>query len=386
MLGMASSTISSDLFSEIEEPYPFARIWVNGRHIFIDKILNDKQSPATPFEESIFEFIKAWMGGQESFSLSTSGSTGTPKTITVTRDQMRNSALLTKSKLGLRKNSTALLSLDPKYIAGKMMLVRSLLLGFKIMAVDPTSNPLIKIPVDKCVQFTAFVPYQVHSILESKHPHLLNNLDKVLIGGAPLDSVAREKLNRFQCECYETYGMTETVSHVALRLINTNMKQQYFEALPGVSFSLDERGCLIVKADHLGQTVVTNDLVELIDDSKFVWLGRWDNVINTGGVKVMPEKVEQQLETIFARNNFPHRFFIAAVPDDKLGQKVVLIIEGVQISSQLLKSSLDELKSILSPFEFPKEIYSIPTFPTTDTQKIDRIQTIAKATLLPFTQ
>src|SRR5690606_6938174 len=137
----------------------------------------------------------------------------------------------------------ALLCIDPKYVGGKMMLVRSLVLGLQMMAVDPTSNPLIKIPVDKCVQFTAFVPYQVQTILESKHPHLLNNLDKVLIGGAPLAATTRERLDLFQCECYETYGMTETVSHIATRLANTRLKQPYYEALPGVQVSQDSRGC-----------------------------------------------------------------------------------------------------------------------------------------------
>lgn len=263
-----------------------------------------------------------------------------------------------------------------------MMLVRSLAIGLTIMAVEPSSNPLIRIPVDKCVQFTALVPYQVQTILESKHPHLLNSFDSILIGGAPLDARTRERLSPFQCECYETYGMTETVSHVALRLANTSLKQPYFETLPGIEISLDDRGCLVIQADYLGSPVVTNDLVELVGHGKFIWLGRWDSIINSGGVKVVPEKIEHQLETIFRDKGFDHRFFIAGLPDEKLGSKVVLVLEGVQFSSENLDRSLQDLKSVLSPYEMPRQLYSIPAFAMTPTQKIDRIQTLAGVTLL----
>jgi O-succinylbenzoic acid--CoA ligase len=295
---------------------------------------------------------------------------------------MVTSAIRTAQKIKLQKNSTGLVCIDPKYIGGKMMLVRCLHLGLRIMAVDPVANPLIKIPVDNCVQFTAFVPYQVQKILESKHPHLLNSPDKVLIGGASLGVATREQLDRFQCECYETYGMTETVSHVALRLVNTKRKQQYFETLPGVEIRTDERGCLVITADYLSEPVITNDIVDIVDAGRFLWLGRWDSVINTGGVKVMPEKIEHLLDDLFLRHNFHHRFFIAALPDSSLGNKVVLILEGVQFSSEILDKVLSALKSAVSPYEFPKEVYGIPTFETTGSQKIDRIQTLAGVTLL----
>jgi O-succinylbenzoic acid--CoA ligase len=192
----------------------------------------------------------------------------------------------------------------------------------------------------------------------------------------------REQLDYYQCECYETYGMTETVSHVALRLVNTSEKQPYFETLPGVAIRTDARGCLIVSADYLLQPVVTNDVVEIIDSGKFLWLGRWDSVINSGGVKVIPEKIEKALEVIFNEHRFHHRFFIAAWPDEKLGEKVVLVLEGVQFSSEILEQSLAALKSAVSPYEFPKAVYSIPEFIMTDTQKIQRPQTLAAVTPL----
>jgi o-succinylbenzoate---CoA ligase len=248
-----------------EENYPFSSIWINGRHVLIEQILQEKALHRSAFEESTFQFIRAWLLGEQNFEMTTSGSTGTPKQISVSRSQMVASALRTAEKIRLQKHSIALVCIDTKYIGGKMMMARSLALGLPIMAVDPIANPLVKIPVDKCVQFTALVPYQVHSILESKHPHLLNNLDQVLIGGAQLSAALRDKLDRFQVQCYETYGMTETVSHVALRRVNGKLKQPYFEVLPGIEISQDSRGCLVVKADYLDGPVITNDVVKSSD-------------------------------------------------------------------------------------------------------------------------
>jgi O-succinylbenzoic acid--CoA ligase len=127
--------------------------------------------------------------------------------------------------------------------------------------------------------------------------------------------------------------------------------------------------------------VVTNDLVQIVEPGRFIWLGRWDSIINTGGVKVTPEKIENVLEKIFSENKFQHRFFIAALPDERLGNKIVLVLEGVQFSSELLNQSLKALKATVTPFEFPKEVYSIPRFVTTDTEKIDRIRSLPEISL-----
>ena len=382
MLQVISSPVSGVLRDHREVPYPFTTLWINGRTASIDKVVQEKENAQSPFEQSVFSFIKEWLSGQDTFQVYTSGSTGTPRAIAITRTQMLTSALRTAEKILLERESTALVCIDPKHIGGKMMLVRCLALGLRIMAVEPTGNPLIKVPVDKCVQFTAFVPYQVTSVLESKHPHLLNAPDKILIGGAPINPSAAGQLDRFQCACYETYGMTETVSHVALRLLNGPMKQAYFETLPGVEIGQDERGCLVITADYLPDPVITNDIVEIVNSGQFLWRGRWDTVINTGGVKVQPENVEKELAAIFHKHNFNNRFFIAGLPDEKLGSRVVLVLEGVQISSELLNRSLAALQSAVSAFEFPREVYSAPEFTLTQTQKIDRIKTLTGVSLL----
>src|SRR5687768_3283352 len=146
--------------------YPYSRIWINGRHVFIEKILQDREESRTSFEDSVFSFLKQWLTGEQTFQVTTSGSTGKPKPIVISRNQMIISARRTAERIGLQNDIRALVCIDPRYIGGKMMLVRCLALGLRIMAIDPVANPLIRIPVDKCVQFTAFVPYQIHSILE----------------------------------------------------------------------------------------------------------------------------------------------------------------------------------------------------------------------------
>lgn len=382
MLHVPTSTSPYIPDARTDEAYPFREIWINGRRVTLDKIQDDREPVRSPFEETTFQFIREWLAGEETFGMNTSGSTGKPKSISISRAQMIASAQHTARKLNLQKHTRALVCIDTKYVAGKMMLVRALITGMRIMAVDPSANPLVRIPIDNCVQFTAFVPYQVTAILESKHPHLLNNLDKVLIGGAPLGERSREELARFQCECYETYGMTETVSHIALRLVNTAAKQPYFETLPGIDIGQDDRGCLVISADYLGEPVITNDLVEIVSPGKFLWLGRFDNVINTGGVKVLPEKIEKAMTTVFQKHNIDHRFFIAALPDERLGHKVVLVIEGVQFSSESFVPALDDVRATLSPYEFPREVYTIPSFILTETQKVDRKKTLAAATFL----
>lgn len=377
-----NNTSDNNIGAHKEAPYPHPRIWINGRNVNVEKIVSEAVTPQSAFEETTFAFIRSWLSGETQYTLTTSGSTGVPKKITITREQMITSAVRTAAKIGVEKNMTALICLDTQFIGGKMMLARSLFFGLRILAVDPCANPLIKIPVDKWVQFTALVPYQVTSILESKHPHLLNNLESVLIGGAPLHPRDIARLQNFQCACYETYGMTETISHIALKLVNTPTQQQYFETLKGITLSTDTRGCLVIESDYLPEPVVTNDLIELVGPGQFRWLGRADNVINTGGIKVIPETLEAQLQEIFMRHGIDNRFFIAALPDDKLGNRIALIIEGSEVPSEPLRAALSDFREAVTPYEFPREIYSASPFVTAGNDKVDRKRTLDTAALL----
>jgi o-succinylbenzoate---CoA ligase len=325
-------------------------------------------------EKSAIKFCQAWLSGQPSFTLHTSGSTGAPKEIKLSRLAMEASAKQTTQALELKEIDTALVCLDTKYIAGQMMLVRSLVLGMNILVVEPSANPFDKTE-DQQIDFVALVPYQLENIL-NQTPEKLDGVRCAIIGGATVSYLLKEKIQKNKCAIYATYGMTETLSHIALQKLNGTDAQDYFEAFENIQLRLDERGCLCIKADYLGEEVVTNDLVELIDRKKFKWLGRVDNVINSGGIKIIPEKIENVVEQIFNLLQINRRFFIAGIIDEKLGQRVVLFMEGNKIDHSVVERFFSELTRHLSKYELPKEIKFVNRFTDTSTGKINRAASV----------
>jgi o-succinylbenzoate---CoA ligase len=356
--------------------YPFPSLWINGRLVLVATVIDGLQEPRSAFERNTFEFIQAWFTGKTEFEINTSGSTGEPKKIKISRSQMIASARLTERALNLKTLDTALICIDTKYIGGMMMLVRAFTSGLKIIALDPSANPLQKIPVDQWVNFAAFVPYQIENILESKRPHLLECVDKIIIGGAPLSEGAIKRLQNFQSQFFATYGMTETVSHVALRKLNGKNKTQFFETLPGITIDLDDRECLILNVPYIEGPIVTNDVAEKISPTAFNWKGRFDNIINTGGIKVNPEKVEAAIDAIFEAGGFKSRFFVHGFDDRQLGTRIILVIEANKIDEQFLSTLYSSLAAVISPFEIPKEAYLVETFIETENGKINRLQTV----------
>jgi O-succinylbenzoic acid--CoA ligase len=352
--------------------YPHTHIRINGRKVSIKAILEDKTVCVTEFEKNTFAFIRDWILGQEIFQLQTSGSTGTPKEITASRRQMLASARLTVQALDLKESFNALVCLDTKYIAGKMMLVRSLESGMSIFSLDPVANPFSKIPVDVTIQFAALVPYQVKAILESKHPHMLDSLSSCIIGGAPLDENIRQKLEPFSTRMFSTYGMTETLSHIALQPLNGKDKSEYYHTLPGITVTTDNRNCLVIHSPYLNEPVVTNDLAEVANENQFKWLGRWDNVINSGGVKISAENLEDRIGKIFTRLKIPNKYFIHGIPDEKLGEKVTLVLTTPLPDASQMHALREVFIHSFSPYEIPKEIFEIPTLIYTNTSKINR--------------
>jgi o-succinylbenzoate---CoA ligase len=359
--------------------YPHSDIIVNGRSIDLAEIAEGKATGWSHAEANAFSFIREWCKGVREFALQTSGSTGSPKQITVTRDQMVASARLTEQALNLKRNWTALLCLDARYIAGRMMIVRSFITGMKLFIIDPCANPLEKIPPTQPMDFTAIVPYQLISILESKHPHSLDKFKIALVGGAPLDDATILKLGSHSAAIYLTYGMTETISHVALRRLNGHGAQRYFETLPGVKIGTDVRGCLVINAPFLEKEVVTSDIVEIFNTNQFVWRGRYDNVINSGGIKISPEEVERKIGKIFTRLNLTNHFFIHHLPDGKLGQRAVMVIESPLPDASALDELIESILHSFSPHEAPRELYESFSFILTDTGKINRRATLGQA-------
>lgn len=355
--------------------YPFNDITINGRSVSIDSIIRRQSVPQSDFEQKTFAFIADWLEERESFIQLTSGSTGTPKQIIITRAQMIASATMSIQALGLQWGDNALVCISPDYIGGKMMLVRCLTAGLKVIALTPSSNPFETLPSEQQIEFAAMVPMQVHEIVRSKKAARFNELKTVIVGGASLDAKTEEMLQAYSCMFYSTYGMTETLSHVALRQLNGSAASEHYRTLPGIEISLDERNCLVIHWDQLAGNVVTNDIVEIVTPNSFRWIGRWDNVINSGGVKVIPEKVELQIKDIFDLNAVKNHFFIGAVPDSRLGNKVVLFIEGY-LSNELVEMIEQAMAQIIPKTERPKQIILINFFTVTENGKINRKDTI----------
>ena len=330
------------------------------------------------FEKSAFQFCKEWLSGMGSFTLHTSGSTGTPKKITVSRQQLKASANLTAAALGLQKNNTSLVCLDTRYIAGIMMMVRSFEVGMNMIIVEPSPNPLEKIIKEDVIDFTALVPLQLDTIMQSGQREKLNQIKIALIGGAALNPKTIKDIGGMKCNFFATYGMTETLSHIALQKLNGPNAQDYFESLPGITLSQDERGCLNIVAPHISdELIATNDLIEFITPSQFRWLGRADTIINTGGVKVIPEKVETSIRAVLDQLEIINRFFVAALPDALLGESVNLFFEGAPLSKEMEDMIQKKIKETVNRFERPKSIQYLSAFVNTDTGKINKGKTIA---------
>ena len=217
---------------------------------------------------------------------------------------MLASAAMTNAFFGINSQSTLLLSLSANYIAGKMMLVRAIYAGANILLEQPSSAPFATLMQN--IDLAALVPMQVEGVLKA-HPEKMEHIRALLIGGAPISPTLEQRLQPYAGQCYATYGMTETVSHVAMRALNS---ENLFTALGDIHFTTDNRQCLEITAPHLSVGhLVTNDVVTLHSPTSFTWLGRADNVINSGGIKLFPEQLERTLAPLIAQ-----RFYLTAEP------------------------------------------------------------------------
>lgn len=317
-------------------------------------------SETLDWEKPLWQFIADWYSDSPSIIVHTSGSTGKPKAIELSKDMMRVSARKTLQALHLKPNDTALLCLSANYIAGKMMLVRAILGDLQLYAIEPSSQPLNDFP--ETIDFAAMVPMQVFEQLKVKDS--LNCVKKLLIGGGAVSADLSQQLQACSCAAYESYGMTETVSHIALRRINGSEAQTGFRCMPTVSVALDERGCLQITApDLLPAPLQTNDCAEILPSGEFRILGRIDNVINSGGIKIQPEEIERLIASFFTKP-----FAVSSIPDEKLGEKLVLVAEE-HISPELLQT----INQSLPAYHKLHQAIQMPSLPLTGNGKLDRV-------------
>ena len=324
--------------------------------------------PENEFEEKVISFLQEWFSDSETVSVQTSGSTGIPKVFEIEKKRMLSSAKMTCDFLGLKEGDTALLCLPVQYISGKMLLVRAIERKLKVIVTVPSSKPLgfLNNEADK-VCFCAMTPLQVQNSLDKIH--IIKNL---IIGGAAVsENLKRQIFNQLSTinhqpliNIFETYGMSETLSHIALKKISP-VQEDYFTIFNGVEISVDERNCLKIFAPKLNPDILqTNDIVELLNEKQFKFLGRFDNVINSGGVKIFAEELESLVKKHVAQD-----LVFTGKPDEILGEKLVLVIEGKE--NELLKSQILNLE-FPGKFHIPKEVLFLEKFPRAENGKVLR--------------
>lgn len=334
-------------------------ITIQGQQLTTNQIGNGSFEKNQFSEDSqhLLEFIQSWTKGKRVFTFETSGSTSKPKKIQLTKEILVYSATETLKYLNFdgRQSKPFLLPISPKFIGGMMVAVRALVSNTDLIVVDAQ---LPSWPEGS--YFTAsFVPLQIEKILQSNR-QALKSIDNILIGGAALDPGLEEKLVDINTHFFHTYGMTETASHVALRRLGENT----FHSIGDAKFELSDQQTLTISGTVTGnRELTTNDLVELQDAQAFIWKGRADFVINSGGYKIQPELVEAKLS-----EQLDVPFVISSLPDVKFGNKVVLIAEGPE-------RSLDF--ATLHPYEKPKSLYFNQQIARTASGKLDRNQTRA---------
>ncbi len=320
-----------------------------------------------PWEQEIFAFILQFLSSRKTITVTTSGSTGPPKNIRIKKEHMIQSALMTGNYLNLQCRDTALLCLPVKYIAGKMMVVRALVLGLHLYYEKPAATPKIFRTYD----FSAMTPMQAARVLQEKEGReRLSRIHKLLLGGTAISRLLEEQLASLSTDIRHTYGMTETISHIAMRQITGLERSAWFRPLPGITLRESRKKTLVIRAPRLTEkTCYTQDIVEFNDKEEFRIIGRSDHIINSGGIKIFPEEIES-----FLSGHISCPFFTESIPDDNLGEKVSLFLETENLTDAGLTSIRHSINTLPDKHMRPRIIFLLPQFSYTETGKVNRIK------------
>ena len=304
-------------------------------------------------KKDYYNFLKSWFDHKDYILTKTSGSTGNPKEIKLKKLDLIESSKLTARYFDLKVGDKVINCLPIKYIAGKMMLVRSLVLGLDLYIFPVTSSPISDLKNN--YELIAFTPIQ----LENSIP-FIEKIKKVLVGGSPVQKTLKEKILDSKSTVYETYGMTETITHIAAK--NLSMGEKEFTSLPGIEIGKRDN-CLFIKPNHLSVKMVqTNDVVELTNKNKFLLIGRKDFIINSGGVKLNPEVIEKKLAKYISAD-----FVISSIDNTRFGEVVALVFK------KNIPENYNKAFTHLSKYEIPKEVLVIDNFPENN-GKINRVK------------
>jgi O-succinylbenzoic acid--CoA ligase len=348
------------------------RFKFNGLHFSHDELKEVAYSlikEGEPYEKITGDFLIDWLNNKDHLYVKTSGSTGQPKTVKLMKQAMVNSAIATGDFFGLQPGDKAIDCLPSHFIAGKMMLVRAMILGLEIDCVEPVAQPVFD--YEKEYDFCAMIPLQLKNTLDYTY-----NIKTIIVGGSKVTKPLLKRIAQCPNRFFETYGMTETITHVAVRQIPSrdHKGNVLFQALPNVRFSTDDRNCLVIHAPNLvEEDLITNDIVELKDSNNFKWKGRFDNVVNSAGLKLFPEEIEDKLQVLI--NN---RYIVTGIEDAELGEKLVLLVENTKLDTVSLMEDIKKL-STLNKHEVPKSIILLEQFVETVNGKIQRAKTLQAA-------
>jgi O-succinylbenzoic acid--CoA ligase len=329
--------------------------------------INTKNIDSVYYLDELNRFKDNWFSEDPIIKVQTSGSTGDPKTISLSKEHMKSSALATLSYLKINPGSKALLCLPISKIGGIMMFVRAVVADLDLWVISPSSSPLEHVEAKECFDFCAMVPLQISNSLND-----LDRAGKIIAGGGPLSLELIEQIKATKSTLWHSYGMTETISHIALRQISPKLSPS-FEILRGVYLEVNKQNCLKIDAPNIGvKNLQTNDIVELISERRFLWKGRLDNVVLSGGLKFYPEDLEQKI-------NLEQNFILAGVDNAILGQQLILIVES---KTMLSESNLEKCLKNLARLEKPKEVRYLDCFVYTPNGKIKRKETLRKTVSL----
>lgn len=336
---------------------------------------------------TVNDFLQEWNSPSETLLVHTSGSTGKPKPMWVEKQRMLNSAHITCDFLGLRPGDSALLCMSLDYIAGKMMVVRSIERKLRLFSVKPSGHPLSDESLAKMVEmdfdFVAMVPMQVYNTLQvPQERERLSRIKHLIIGGGAIDDALAEELRSLPGAVWSTYGMTETLFYIALRRLNGEEASEWYQPFDSVGVSLNSDGCLVIDAPLVcSEPLVTNDIAEIkqqetsshssdaSSSSKvsfphvlFRIKGRKDNVICSGGIKIQIEEVENLL-----RQHLDAPFLLAKKKDEKFGEIAVLVTESGD-----LEGVEAICRQVLPKYWVPRQYLHFDQLPMTETGKPKR--------------
>lgn len=338
-----------------------------GHHYNCQQILNTHPESLSEKEfVALFYFLHEWFNDSPTLTIHTSGSTGTPKEIEVEKELMINSAVATCLFLELKPGDTALLCMPLDYIAGKMMVVRALVANLSLIITETSGHPLQNIYFP-CT-FAAMVPLQIYNTLRDKGERwLLGQIKHIIIGGGAINKEIETELKEMSGHFWSSYGMTETLSHIALRRLNGLYASAYYTPFEDVSLSLSTDNTLIINAPRVcRKPLTTNDIATIKPDGTFRIIGRSDNVINSGGIKIQIEEIEEKLRPVLRQS-----YAITSRPNQKFGQEIVLLLQKSD-KSPTPKEIEKKLEEILPAYWRPKQIIYVEEIPHTDNGKINR--------------